>query len=91
MGVVAVACVHVFSQEPPKPLLGRWTCSGDNALGDPYEARLDIVALGDVYELTWRNTQGQPVLRGLGLLMNDQLSVALVFPHLRQVHGEGQV
>ena len=76
-GLVAVACLGLVSQEP-QSFAGPWTCEGENAVGGAYTIRLDIAVYGDTYELFWRNTQGDMVLRGLGLLMNDHLAVALV-------------
>ena len=77
---LALACrsVQLAGYQEANSFAGRYQCYGENAMGQPYTILLDIVARGATYELFWRNRQGQPVLHGLGLLMNDHLAVALV-------------
>ena len=79
--VVLLGCGGIWlASLEPTAFVGHYTCSGTNVAGQPYVIGLEVTAYGDTYELLWTNNLGNPILRGVGLLMNEHLAVALVSP-----------
>ena len=81
VALLGMACGMLARLQGPRPptggVVGRYECEGEISTGASYRLQLDIVVVGDTYQLTW--TEGSvAVLHGLGLFMNDHLAVALV-------------
>jgi hypothetical protein len=78
--VLGVGCQHrVTVPQPYTGLAGAYRCDGHNRDGRPYSTELAIAALGDVFELRW-SIGSRLQMHGLGVLIGDALSVALVTP-----------
>lgn len=77
VAILAVASVSdlTAAKEPSPPsLVGKYACTGENTLGDPYKADLQVDAKIDGFALTWTE-RGAVTARGIGFRHGGQLAV----------------
>jgi hypothetical protein len=76
--LVLIGLTSVRAAAPPE-LPGKYLCSGTQG-PDRYSVKMEIEAYDQTYVVKWINSNGDPVLAGLGISARGELAVAILSP-----------